>query len=61
VCDVLCGACTPSTRPQLRAGGGMQPLHLLLIHRWAQMEALPQSMQMLLTRLCSQMEVPRST
>ena len=36
----------------------LQPLHLLLIWRWAQMEALPQTMQMLLTRLCSQMEAP---
>ena len=36
----------------------MQPLHLLLIRRWAQMEALPQSMHMLLTRLCPQVEAP---
>ena len=64
--NVLCGACacTPSTRTQLRASGcklslaSLQSSHLLLIRRWAQMEALPQSMQMLLTWLCSQMEAP---
>ena len=38
----------------------LQSLHLLLTRRWAQMEAPPQSTQMLRTRLCSQMEDRKS-
>ena len=67
--DVLCGACACASLPPPRsppatatvassAWRRLQSLHLLLIRRWAQMEALPQSMQMLLTWLCSQMEAP---
>ena len=61
--DVLCGvcACTLSIRSQLRASGGKLSLASLVVLAPAPHSAVgadPQSMQMLLTRLCSQMEAP---
>jgi hypothetical protein len=48
-------SCMPAASSALRR---VWSLHWLLCWRWAQMEAPPHSLRMLLTRLCSQMEAP---
>ena len=50
---------TAASRPR-QALRRWQSLQVILARRWAQMEAPPQSLQVLLRQLCSQRRCPRS-